>query len=261
MGIDILGPLPESKRGNKYIVVIGDYFTKWVEAFGVPDMEAETVARVFMEGCIARFGLPKQIHSDQGSQFDSKLFQSLYKLLQLGIDKTHTTAYHPQSNGFSERYNRTLENILSKLINNEQRSWDDALPYAMMAYRSSVHESTNQSPAKMLLGREIQLPVDLLLGCPPDSVVFEGDVASCVERLRDVLRNVHEYVKEYMVEASEKQKRGYDHRTNYKRYKAGDSLFLCEPITKKGVCPKFESLWTGPWVVFEKVSDLVYKIH
>ena len=79
VGIDILGPLPESKRGNKYIVVIGDYFTKWVEAFGVPDMEAETVARVLMQGFIARFGLPKQIHSDQGSQ----LFQSLCKLLGL----------------------------------------------------------------------------------------------------------------------------------------------------------------------------------
>ena len=259
VGIDILGPLPESKRGNKYIVVIGDYFTKWIEAFGVPDMEAETVARVLMEGFIARFGLPKQIHSDQGSQFESKLFQSLCKLL--GIDKTRTTSYHPQSNGFIERYNRTLENILSKLIDNEQRSWDDALPYAMMAYRSSVHELTNQSPAKMLLGREIQLPVDLLLGCPPDSVVFEGDVASYVEGLRDVLRNVHEYAREYMVEASEKQKRGYDHRTNYKSYKAGDSVFLFEPIRKKGICPKFESLWTGPWVILDKVSDLIYKIR
>ena len=148
----------------------GDYFTKWVEAFWVPDMEAETVARVLMEGFIARLGLPKQIHSDQGSQVESKLFQSLCKLL--GIDKTRTAAYHPQSNGFIERYNRTLENILSKLIDNEHRSWDDALPYAMMAYRSSIHESTNQSAAKMLLGREIHLPVDLLLGCPPDSVIF-----------------------------------------------------------------------------------------
>ena len=124
-----------------------------------------------------------------------------------------------------------------------------------MAYRSSVHEST-------LLGRKIQLPVDLLLGCPPpDSVVFEGDVASYVEGLRDILRNVHEYTREYMVEASEKQKRGCDHRTNYKRYKAGDSVFLFEPIRKKGICPKFESLWTGPWVILENVSDLNYKIH
>ena len=179
----------------------------------------------------------------------------------LGIDKTCTTAYHPQSNGFIERYNRTLENVLSKLIDNEQRSWDVALPYAMMAYRSTVDDSTNQSPAKMLLGREIQLPVNLLLGCPPDLVVFEGDVTSFVEGLRDVLRNVHEYAREYMVEASEKQKRGYDHRTNYNSYNAGDSVFLFGTIRKKGICPKFESLWTGPWVILEKVSDLIYKIR
>ena len=93
--------------------MIGDYFTKWVEALGVPDVEAETVARVLMVGFLARFSLPKQIHSNQGSQFESKLFQSLCKLL--GIDKTHTATYHPQSNGFIERYNMILENILSKL--------------------------------------------------------------------------------------------------------------------------------------------------
>ena len=75
MRIDILGPLPGSSQSNKYIVVIGDYFTKWIESFGVPDMEAETVARVLMEGFRVRFGLPKQIHSDQGSQFKAKLFQ------------------------------------------------------------------------------------------------------------------------------------------------------------------------------------------
>ena len=113
----------------------------------------------------------------------------------------------------------------------------------------------------MLLGREIQLPVDLLLDCPRNSVVFEGDVASYVEGLRDVLRNVHEYAKEYMIQASEKWERGYDRRTNYKSYKAGDSVFLFEPIRKKGICPKFESLWTGPWIILEKVSGLVYKIR
>ena len=216
-----------------------DYFSKWIEAFATPDQEAETVANVLVDGFILCYGVPKQIHSDQGSQFESKLFRFLCDLL--GIDKTRTTAYHPQSNGFIERYNRTLQSMLSKLIEGDQRNWDRALPIAMMAYGSSVHDSMGMSPARMLFGREIQL----LLGCPPDEAIQDDCNIPYVIALRDQLQNVHEIVHDNMSEASQRQKRGYDHRKNFKAYETGSSVYLFEPVRKKGVSPKLESSWTG----------------
>ena len=74
IALDIMGPLPESQQGNRYILVISDYFTRWVEAFAMADQEACTVADVLVKGFILRFGVPRQLHSDQGVQFESKLF-------------------------------------------------------------------------------------------------------------------------------------------------------------------------------------------
>ena len=109
VALDIMGPLPESDRGNKYILVIGDYFSKWTEAFAIPNQEATTVARVLVEEFVARFGIPRQIHSDQGRNFESKVFQEMCEAL--GMDKTRTTPLHPQSDGMIERFNRTLEGM------------------------------------------------------------------------------------------------------------------------------------------------------
>ena len=80
IAIDILCELPITEKGNKYILVIGDYFTKWTECFPMPNMEAVTVAKILVNEVIARFGIPNQIHSDQGKQFESKLFKELCQL-------------------------------------------------------------------------------------------------------------------------------------------------------------------------------------
>lgn len=95
VAIDVLGPLPVSTRGNKYILILGDYFTKWIEAYPLEDQKAETVAEVIVTKFISRFGVPLQIHSDQGRNFEAAVFQEMCKLL--GIDKTRTTALHPHS--------------------------------------------------------------------------------------------------------------------------------------------------------------------
>jgi len=109
VALDVLGPLPDSDRGNKYILIIGDYFSKWTEAYAIPNQEATltTVARMLVEEFVARFGMPMQIHSDQGRNFESKVFQEMCK--SLGMDKTRTTPLHPQSDGMVERFNRTIE--------------------------------------------------------------------------------------------------------------------------------------------------------
>ena len=96
IGIDILGELPLTGNGNKYILVISDYFTIWTEALPMPNIEACTVANLLVNEVLTRFGIPRKIHSDQGRQFESNLFQEMCRLLDIG--KTRTTPYHPQSN-------------------------------------------------------------------------------------------------------------------------------------------------------------------
>ena len=138
VALDILGPLPTSKRGNKYILIVGDYFTKWVEAYPLQDQRAEIIAMVFVQKFVSRFGVPLQLHSDQGRNFESVLFNDVCNLL--GVDKTRTTALHPQSDGMVERFNRTLENQLAVFVEKHQQDWDDHVPLILLAYRSAVHE-------------------------------------------------------------------------------------------------------------------------
>ena len=133
-----------------------DYFTKWAEAFALPNQQAETVARVLVDEFICRYGVPLQIHNDQGSNFESNLFRHLCKLLD--IYKTRTTAYHPQSDGLVKRFNRTLESMLNMYCKDDQTDWDIHLPFVLMAYRASEQETTGATPNSLTFGREVNLP-------------------------------------------------------------------------------------------------------
>ena len=140
IALDIMGPLPTSNSGNVYILVIGDYFGKFTEAYALPDHTAQTVARVLVEQWICRYGVPGVIHSDQGRDFESNLFAEVCRLLD--IEKTRTCPYRPQSDGMIERFNRTVAQMLATFVQGKKRSWDEHLPFVMLAYRSTIHEST-----------------------------------------------------------------------------------------------------------------------
>ena len=98
VAIDIMGPFPKNENGNCYILVAEDYFTKWLEAWAIPNQEAKTIAQKLLNEMFLRFFLPNRLHSDQGRQFEGKLIEELCKLLQ--VEKTHTTPYHPQGMGW-----------------------------------------------------------------------------------------------------------------------------------------------------------------
>ena len=103
---DLLGPLPETPRGNKYSLTVTDYFTKWVEFFPVPDQTAFTCAQIIINEVICRLGCPLAIHSDQGSNFESEIFKQLCEILE--IRKTRTSPRNPKCNGQTERFNRSM---------------------------------------------------------------------------------------------------------------------------------------------------------
>ncbi len=228
IAIDILGPLPQTAKGNKYVVVISDYFTKWTEALPLSNMEACTVAKVLVDEVLCRFGIPQTIHSDQGRQFESNLFQEMCKLF--GIEKTRTTPYHPQSDGMVERFNRTLATMLTAYVSTNQTDWDDQLSYVLMAYRSAEHETTGMSPNMLMFGREVSTPLDLMFELPQLMKPVPNN--QWVWELRDRIESAHNLVRKTTQQSMHRQKRIHDLRSSYETFKTGDQVFVYFPVKR-----------------------------
>ena len=170
--IDLTGPHPRSSGGHLFIFTCVDVFTKFAEAVAILNKEAPTVACVLMEQIFPRYGVPLSLLSDQGREFDNQLMDLICTRLQ--IDRLRTTAYKPSTNGAVERFHRTLNSMIGKVVNENQRNWHEVLPMVMAAYRASRHESTGFSPNFLMFSREINMPVDVILGLAPKE---NGDVA------------------------------------------------------------------------------------
>lgn len=256
IAMDIAGPFPPTKGGNRYILVCIDYFSKWVEAYPIMNQEARTVADAFVNNWVCRFGVPLELHSDQGRNFESSVFQELCQILE--IKKTRTTPLHPQSDGMVERFNRTLEEHLRKEVNVNQDNWDQCIPLFMMAYRSAIHDTTGYSPAMVVFGRELRLPCDVKFGSPETEPVTKQDYTT---ELRQRMINVHATVRDNIVKASDRMKTRYDRRSNSIGFKEGDLVWLYNPKRRKGKSPKLQQSWEGPYKVIKQINDVVYRIQ
>ncbi len=250
IAIDILGELPETENGNKYILVVSDYFTKWTQAFALPDQTAQTVADVLMTQYISLFGTPCQLHSDQGRNFESELFQELCRLL--GVEKIRTTPYRPQSDGMVERFNRTVQQMLKAYVNEDRDNWDDHLPYIMMAYRATIHESTGCSPNLMMFGRELHLPIDVMMGPPPQNSGPPECPVEYVEWVRRTLETAHAWAYKHLKVSASRQKRYYDLRAKPTRYSPGQFVWRWYPPAAK---KKLGKGWTGPYKIMKCPTD------
>ncbi|UYV66849.1 K02A2.6-like [Cordylochernes scorpioides] len=256
IAIDVAGPFPVTEDGNKYLLVAMDYFTKWPEVYAIPNQEAATVARVLVDNLICRFGVPLELHSDQGRNFESEIFRELCQVL--GIWKTRTTPLHPQSDGMVERFNKTMVEHLSRVVEQNQRDWDRRLPLFLMAYRAAIHETTGQTPAKVMFGRELRLPCDLEFGTPGGPPV---EVTSYVGELRGVLSETHKLVRKKIQLASHRMKTHYDLKANHEGFKENDLVWMFNPKRKRGLSPKLTPMWEGPYKVVKRINDLVYRIQ
>ena len=159
IAMDVVGPLPRSRRGHQYILVVCDYATRYPEAMALWKVDAGSVAYHLIQ-LFARVGIPKEILSDQGTNFMSQLLRELYNLLN--IRPIRTSPYHPQTDGLVECFNKTLKSVLRKLVNKEGHDWDRLLPYVLFAYREVPQSTTGFSPFELLYGREVRGPLDVL---------------------------------------------------------------------------------------------------
>ena len=258
IAVDITGPLPVTASGNRYILVAMDYFTKWPEAYAIPNQEATTVARKLVDEFFTRFGMPNELHSDQGRNFESAVFKECCSLM--GVRKTRTTALHPESDGMVERFNATLGQQLAKFCRDNQACWDEKLPLMLMAYRSAEHEATGYTPARLMSGRELRLPIDVTTGMPPADVGADT-WPQFVDEMRQDLANIHQHVRKNLKIASGTMKLQYDAKAIAQEvFEPGTKVWLYNPKRRKGICPKLASDWEGPFVIVNRLSDVTYRI-
>ena len=258
IAMDIIPGLPETNNGNKHILVVVDYFSKWVEACPLKRMDAATIASVFVSEFVSRFGCPESLLTDQGKNFDSRLFRVFCKLL--GVTKTRTTAYHPSGDGLVERFNQTLERLLSHYVEDHQRDWDVQLPAMLMAYRATPQASTGYTPAYLLFGKELCLPQDVAYGLPTAEIAHASQPAY-VKDLRQRLAHAHSVVRKRLANVHQHQAKLHDAGAVRVTFSEGDLVWLLVPAIPVGTTPKLSKLWRGPFVVIGKLSDVTYRIE
>jgi len=164
VAMDLQGPLNITPLGNQYILVIQDIFTKFVVATPLIDASADAVSRIFLAFWVGPFGVPARLLTDNGSNFTSDLMADLFIVLR--IQKIWTSPYHPQTDGSVERFNRTLNNMVSHFVNDRQDNWDSVLPLLALAYNSTFNTTVNNSPFFLWYGREAPTVASLLAHIP-----------------------------------------------------------------------------------------------
>lgn len=252
IGMDILGPLPTSTAGNRWVIVATDYLTRYAETKAIPRGTAAEVAQFFIENIVLRHGAPTIVITDRGTAFTAALLDHVLALS--GTAHRKTTAYHPQTNGLTERLNKTLEDMLSMYVDVEHKNWDEILPYVTFAYNTAKQETTRMTPFSLVHGREVRTMLDAMLPHECDDSATDADIfTQRAEEARQLARlRIH-------------QQQDYDAgRYNAHRrvvtFETGDRVWVWTPIRKRGLSEKLLRRYFGPYRVLRRISDVTYEV-
>ena len=248
--LDLVGPLPVTINQYKYILTCEDGFTKFSQAYPLHNKEASTVARVFLEEFICRYGIPSSIHSDNGKEFCNNIITELMD--RLNIQKTTTPTYNPQSN-LVERFHRTLSSTLRVFMDREDTEWPKYLPPFLMAYNSKVNESTQMTPHFAFFLREMRLPIDLVLPAPGKKEINEH-----VDSMLNRMKTVYNYIRKNQETTIRRNAAGYQNIKS--TFKEGDVVFYLSPRKMATKPHKLVDSWLGPYVIVNRISEVLYKI-
>ncbi|XP_048242778.1 uncharacterized protein LOC125375886 [Haliotis rufescens] len=256
--LDFIGPLPKSKLGNQYILMMVDQFTKWVECIALPTQTAEVTAKAAVDVFFSRFGCPFKVFTDQGRNFESKLFTELCTLLQ--IHKTRTTPYRPSANGQVERFNRTLLQAIRCHIDANQSRWDEFLPQLAGALRSAVNRQTGYTANMLMLGREINQPAELVFSATQEeSPSLNPD--TYVHQLASALGEVHRFARNKLQTTQLQMKRDYDLRILSPKFEEGEMVYILDTASIQGKCKKLSPSWKGPGIITTRISNTLYEVR
>ncbi len=220
IGMDVFTPFSRvtSVNGFKHILVIQDYFTKWVIAVPIPDQTAKTILGVLIKEVITKFGLPVNILTDNGPCFTAEAFQDALK--EAGIEHLLAMPYHQQTNGLVERWNRTLLSMLRPVCVHQPERWDEFVPFAAFAYNTLPHSSTGYSPSLLMFGREMRSPLDGLTS--NQMTEYQGGYRTFVQDLIETMRTIATNAKIRIDEASRQYTKQYNKRAKNREFQTGD---------------------------------------
>jgi hypothetical protein len=247
VSVDHLGPVKTTERGNRYLLVFTDYFTRWVVAVPTEDCGAESTAKHFVERVVLQFGAPEELLSDQGAAFVSEVVEKTCAMA--GTKKIFTTSYRPQANGLVERWNGTVAPMLTTYMDENENDWDDKVPYVVFAYNTAKHAATKMTPFELVQGRKVRLPLEVALG------MRRAEQRSSLEYANELLVQMQEGYRAAR-EASDDAKRTQERRQLQKgggsvpgiKYAANDKIWLENPAQAG---QKLEKKYDGPYNIIK----------
>ena len=254
LGLDIVGPLPKTSRGHRYVLVMVDYATRYPEAVPLRAATAKAVARELMV-LFSRVGIVREILTDQGSCFMSRVLKGLTSLLQ--IRHLRTSVYHPQTDGLVERFNKTLKSMLKKVMEADGKNWDQLLPHVLFAVREVPQASTGFSPFELLYGRRPRGLLDIARDAWESQPSPHRTVVEHVEQMRGRMAQIWPVVREHLGRAQQAQARVYNRGAKLRTFNPGDQVLVLVPTAE---C-KFLAKWQGPYDVIDRVGEVNYRVR
>lgn len=240
--------LEKSSDGREDVLVITDVFTKFTIAVPTRGQKAETVAKVLVNQWFYKYGVPLRIHSDRGRNFESEIIRSLCE--QMGVKKSATTPYRPESNGICERFNRTMHELLRTLPAEKKKRWTEHLQELTHAYNTTPHASTGFSPFYLMFGRDCRMPVDMLLGTHEE---FDKVPSTWVEKQYRRLNEAYELARQQMKREADRRKRLYDSKVQDHPLNIGDRVYRRKRVQGRN---KIQDAWgSRVFKVIEKIAD------
>ena len=255
ISIDFLTGLPTSERGNKHLLVVCDHFTRWCEVYPLPDMKASTVASTLVSEFIARFGVPRRLHSDCAANFVGAVLTETCRIL--GIERSKISPYHPEGNAKVERMMRTIISMLARYLNDNHSEWDIHLPLLMLGYRSQIHTSLGYSPYFLMFAREPRLPAEASVEMPATSK--PKSVNDYIDSLCTSLRVARKFGITASNRRHERNKRAFEKKMNEFNFQPGDGVFVYKNVVPRGQYYKFVRPWK-PATVLRKIGDVNYRV-